>query len=99
MTALPLAEIHATRDEFVPLPEIQRVMAAAGEPKRMWVVEAANHRFSDNLDEFDRQLVRLKLAGHGSAESATILGREPAFVRMRWSRLRQHLRDRGFTQE
>jgi alpha-beta hydrolase superfamily lysophospholipase len=54
---LPLAEIHATRDEFVPLPEVQRVMAAAAEPKRLWVVEAANHRFSDNLGEFDRSLM------------------------------------------
>jgi hypothetical protein len=56
MTPLPLAEIHATRDEFVPLAEIQRVMAAAGEPKRMWVVEAANHRFSDNPGGLDRSL-------------------------------------------
>ena len=47
------------------------------------------------LNNFDRQLVRLKLAGHSSIESAALLGREPAFIRMRWSRLRQLLRERG----
>lgn len=53
----PLAAIHSTRDEFVPLDEVRRVMAAAAEPKRLWVVRASNHRFSDNLEEFDRTLL------------------------------------------
>ncbi|HUU33983.1 MAG TPA: alpha/beta hydrolase [Vicinamibacterales bacterium] len=52
----PLAAIHSTRDEFVPVAEVERVMAAANEPKRLWVVEAADHRFSNNLTEFDRRL-------------------------------------------
>jgi RNA polymerase sigma-70 factor (ECF subfamily) len=51
------------------------------------------------LDELDRTLVRLKLDGHSSVEAATILGREPAFIRMRWSRLRQILRQRGYDYE
>lgn len=48
------------------------------------------------LGDFDQQLVRLKLQGHTSAETAAILDKEPAFVRMRWSRLRQTLRERGY---
>jgi RNA polymerase sigma factor (sigma-70 family) len=56
-------------------------------------------RFLTHLDTFDRELVRLKLEGHSSVESAAILGREPAFVRMRWSRLRQMLRQRGHFDE
>ena len=56
-------------------------------------------RCLSQLDELDRQLVRLKLAGHSSVESAAILGREPAFVRMRWSRLRQLLRQHGYAEE
>jgi len=56
-------------------------------------------QFLAALDNFDRELVRLKLAGHSSAESAAVLGRDPAFVRMRWSRLRQLLRARGFASE
>ncbi len=52
--------------------------------------------FLSQLDEFDRQLVRLKLDGHSSVEAAAILSREPAFIRMRWSRLRQQLRKGGY---
>lgn len=54
---LPLAAIHSTVDEFVPLAEAQRVLDNAREPKRLWIVKAADHRFSDNLAEFDRRLV------------------------------------------
>jgi len=57
VSPLPLAAIHSTHDEFVPLAEIQRVMDGARDPKRLWIVEASNHRFSDNLDEFNRQLL------------------------------------------
>lgn len=54
---LPLAAIHSTTDEFVPLSEVQKLMATAKEPKKLWVVTASNHRFSDNLAEFDRRLI------------------------------------------
>lgn len=54
---LPLAAIHSTHDEFVGIDDVERVMNAAHEPKRLWIVNASNHRFSDNLDEFDRQLL------------------------------------------
>ena len=30
---------------------------AAREPKRLWIVEASDHRFSDNLTEFERRLL------------------------------------------
>ena len=57
VSPLPMAAIHSTQDEFVPLDEIKRVMAAAREPKQLWIVKASNHRFSDNLAEFDRRLL------------------------------------------
>lgn len=53
----PLAAIHSTRDEFVPLSEAQRVLSAAREPKKLWVVDSSDHRFSNNLAEFDRRLI------------------------------------------
>ena len=53
----PLAAIHSTQDEFVPLAEVERLLASAQDPKRLWVVKASDHRFSDNLDEFDRRLL------------------------------------------
>jgi Bacterial virulence protein (VirJ) len=54
---VPLGAIHSTHDEFVPVAEVQRVLARAREPKRLWIVRAADHRFSDNLSEFDRCLL------------------------------------------
>jgi fermentation-respiration switch protein FrsA (DUF1100 family) len=54
---LPLAAIQSTHDEFVPLPEVQRVMERAKEPKRLWIVEASDHRFSGNISEFDQRLL------------------------------------------
>jgi pimeloyl-ACP methyl ester carboxylesterase len=54
---LPLAAIHSTQDEFVTLAEVQRVLFFAKDPKRLWVVKASDHRFSDNLAEFDRRLL------------------------------------------
>jgi hypothetical protein len=53
----PLAEIHSTHDEFLPLDKAKAMFARAGEPRRMWVIEAANHRFSDNRDELDRRIL------------------------------------------
>jgi fermentation-respiration switch protein FrsA (DUF1100 family) len=53
---VPLAALHSTHDEFVPLPEIENIMGQAREPKRLWVIEAANHRFSDNQAELQRRL-------------------------------------------
>lgn len=53
----PLGAIHSTHDEFVPLTTVQRVLDAAAEPKQLWIVKAADHRFSDNLAEFDRRLL------------------------------------------
>ena len=56
MSPSPLAVIHSTHDEFVPLAEVQRVLTAAREPRKLWIVAAADHRFSDNLAELDLRL-------------------------------------------
>lgn len=54
---IPIAAIHSTHDEYVPLAEIERVLQHAAQPKRLWVVRASDHRFSDNLSEFDQRLL------------------------------------------
>ena len=54
---VPLAAIHSTHDEFVPLAEASRILDRARDPKRLWIVPASDHRFSSNLEEFDRQLL------------------------------------------
>lgn len=56
VSPVPLAALHSTHDEFVALPAIQGILAQAREPKRLWVIEASNHRFSDNQPEFQRRL-------------------------------------------
>jgi hypothetical protein len=57
VSPLPLAAIHSTTDEFVPVSQIEQLMRGAKEPKKLWIVRASNHRFSDNLAEFDRRLL------------------------------------------
>jgi fermentation-respiration switch protein FrsA (DUF1100 family) len=54
---LPLAAIESTHDEFVPPREVERLLADARQPARLWIVDASNHRFSGNVDELDRRLV------------------------------------------
>ena len=57
MAPVPLGAIHSMHDEFVPVAEVQRVLERAREPKKLWIIKAADHRFSDNLAEFDRCLL------------------------------------------
>ena len=54
---LPLAEIHSTHDEFLPLEKAKAMFSKAEEPKKMWVIESANHRFSENRPELDRRIL------------------------------------------
>ena len=56
MAPVPFAAIHSTQDEFVPLAQVQRMMERAKDPKQLWIVKAADHRFSDNLGEFEQCL-------------------------------------------
>jgi hypothetical protein len=57
VSPIPLAEIHSSHDEFLPLEQAKAMFSRAGEPKRMWVIEAANHRFSNNRDELDLRML------------------------------------------
>jgi fermentation-respiration switch protein FrsA (DUF1100 family) len=57
ITPVPLAVIQSTHDEFVPLAEAEGTFGRACPPKRLWIVNAADHRFSDNLGDFDRCLL------------------------------------------
>jgi fermentation-respiration switch protein FrsA (DUF1100 family) len=57
VSPIPLGAIHSTNDEFVALSELQKVFEVAKEPKKLWIVKAADHGFSDNVAEFDRRLL------------------------------------------
>lgn len=54
---LPVAAIHSLRDEFASIAEVSRILQQAGEPKKLWTVQASNHGFTDNRLEFDRRLL------------------------------------------
>ena len=56
VTPVPLAFIQSTHDEFVSSAESDRLQALAGSGAHTWKVDAADHRFSNNLPAFDGQL-------------------------------------------
>jgi pimeloyl-ACP methyl ester carboxylesterase len=53
----PLAAIHATHDEFVPVDEVKRLMALPGGPKKLVILDAADHRFSDKQPELQKAVL------------------------------------------
>jgi alpha-beta hydrolase superfamily lysophospholipase len=55
--ATPLAAIHATHDEFVPVDEVKRLMALPGGPKKLTILDAADHRFSDKQPELQQAML------------------------------------------
>ncbi len=57
LAPLPLAQLHSTHDEYVPLEEARRVYERAGQPKRIWVIDASDHRFSNQSAEFSARLI------------------------------------------
>ena len=57
LAPLPLAQLHSTHDEYVPVEEARRVFEKAGGPKRMWVIEAQDHRFSGQVEELSQRLL------------------------------------------
>ena len=65
VSPVPLAEIHSTHDEFLPLEKAKQIFALAGNPKKMWIVEASNHRFSDNGNDLHRCILEALSWIHG----------------------------------
>lgn len=55
--AVPLVALHATHDEFVPVDEVKRLLALPGGPKRLVILEAADHRFSDKQPELQKAML------------------------------------------
>lgn len=53
---LPYLMLQSSKDEFVPFDEAKLLATAAREPKRISVIQANNHRFEGNVNEFYRQL-------------------------------------------
>jgi hypothetical protein len=65
VSPVPLAEIHSTNDEFLPLEKARQMFSLAGNPKKMWIVKASNHRFSDNRSDMYRSIQEALTWIHG----------------------------------
>jgi RNA polymerase sigma factor (sigma-70 family) len=78
---------------------LEAIASDESAPSEMAAASDLLEQLLAQLGDVDRQLVRLKLDGHSSVEAGQIMGCEPAFIRMRWSRLRQMLRKRGHFDE
>jgi alpha-beta hydrolase superfamily lysophospholipase len=53
---VPLAALHSTHDEYVPVSEIEPLIESPGGTKRLWVIPASDHRFSNDGGGLDRCL-------------------------------------------
>ncbi len=71
---VPKAFIQSTRDEHGPKPDLEAVFTRIAEPKQIQWVEAADHFFSDTLDELETKVYRL---GCRVAELALHSARRP----------------------
>lgn len=54
---LPVVAIHSTKDEFVSVDEVKRVMSRALEPKQLWLIEADDHRFTGKEQDLNQKLL------------------------------------------
>ena len=54
---MPLAAIHSTNDEFVPVDTLKQVLGPLGPTRKLWLIEAADHRFSDNQPQLQKSLL------------------------------------------
>ena len=52
----PLWMVQSTRDEYVSEADYRRFETAAREPRRLVLIDAGNHRFTDRIAELERQL-------------------------------------------
>lgn len=56
VSPLPLFMIASTGDEYIAPDIARRLFAMAGEPKRLFVINARDHKFSGSTEEFFRTL-------------------------------------------
>jgi len=53
--AKPVAVIQAAADEYGPVAAVERALAGASGPRRLWVVPGATHLFTQALDALERE--------------------------------------------
>jgi hypothetical protein len=56
VAAVPFALFRSSHDEFVSQADSEAIWAQAKDPRRLWAIDAADHRFSDKQGELRRGL-------------------------------------------
>ncbi|MFN7916487.1 MAG: AcvB/VirJ family lysyl-phosphatidylglycerol hydrolase [Vicinamibacterales bacterium] len=51
---VPVVMLQSKKDEYVPEADYRQMEAAAAEPKRLVLIDASNHRFTDRIPELRR---------------------------------------------
>jgi hypothetical protein len=57
VSPLPLCLIHSTKDEYVTAADIKAFDSVAREPKKLVLINASNHRFTDRKPELKQQFM------------------------------------------
>jgi len=57
VSPLPLWMIHSTRDEYVEEADYRRFDSIAKDPKRLVLIDAKNHRFTDKMPQLKEQVL------------------------------------------
>ena len=82
------------------LPSVLASLSDAGsDPVRSVEIRDQMQQLFSELDETERRMIELRMDGHSTAEVAGILGIAANVLRVRLSRLRQRLRERGLLSE
>ncbi len=69
LTPLPLVMVAPTHDEYVPMETTRKIFDAAVQPKRIFIVEAEDHRFWGGRDAFQKAVQEGLLFLHDAAGS------------------------------
>ena len=68
---LPLCLIQSTKDEYVTEQDYRALEAAARDPKKLVLIEASNHRFTDKLPDLRREYLAALAWIRGKSTQAT----------------------------
>ena len=57
VSPLPLCMIQSTKDEYVTEADYRELTAAARSPRKLVLIEASNHRFTDRMQDLRREFL------------------------------------------
>jgi pimeloyl-ACP methyl ester carboxylesterase len=70
VSPVPLAMIQSSTDEYATHLDRTRLLAAARPPRKMVMIDAANHRFTDRIDELHQRFIDAMAWALGAREAS-----------------------------